>query len=90
MCDIMGVISWSLGWLALGVHPTCRHDDEDLEWHRKKMAGKAMLTKAALCEVRGDWKYMGETFGFPKHNTNEGICWTCHCKPDEVLHEYIM
>ena len=53
MCDIMEVITWSLGWCALGLHPSSRHDNKDLDSKRMKLAGKEIGTKAALVEVSG-------------------------------------
>ena len=41
-------------------------------------------TQSVLVEVRGDWKFFGETFGFPKHNTKKGCCWLCECTPAQV------
>jgi methyl coenzyme M reductase subunit C len=35
-------------------------------------------------EVRQDWKFANEVFGFPAHNTVEGCCWACKCTPAEV------
>jgi hypothetical protein len=40
--------------------------------------------RAALCEVRGDWKFFKDTFRFPGWNTKAGICWRCTCTPAEL------
>ena len=79
----MEVVTWSLQCLGLGRWPDCRHDNKP--WGqgdalRKRKTGS--ITKAALVEVRGDWKFFGEVFCFPKHNTNAGICWNCKCTPN--------
>ena len=85
--DIMAVITWSLSWAGMGFHPSARHDDKPFgssDAKRRKAAGSPMLSSAALVEVRGDWKFMGEVFGFPKHNTAAGLCWNCRCTPADV------
>jgi len=86
--DIMTVITWSLTWAGMGVHPIARHDDTPFlpsDHKRLKAAGSPMISSAALVEVRGDWKFMGEVFSFPKHNTAAGLCWNCRCTPDDVI-----
>ena len=86
--DIMQVISWSLKFLFVGIHPVRRHDgsewcDRDLK-RCKIIPGRPMLGKGALVEIRGDWKFFGELFSLPKHNENRGICWRCTCTPQQV------
>ena len=85
--DILEVVRWSLTSCFLGLHPHTRH--ADTAWRRTdkaraKQAGKYLGTKSVLVEVRGDWKFFGETFGFPKHNTKKGCCWLCECTPAQV------
>ena len=89
--DIMDIIQWSLHWCALGTGPPCRHDNRCFaarygDAHRRP--NQPLLTKSALCEVRGDWKMMSEVFKLPKHNENAGICWSCPCAPQEVVFFY--
>jgi hypothetical protein len=86
--DIMEVLSWSLRSCSTGVLPSKRHDGA--EWLKSDRArAKAAESgtvgcRAALVEVRGDWKFYGETFRFPKHNTKAGCCWKCPCTPDQA------
>ena len=64
-----------------------RHDASAFskaDCHRAKRAGQPLGLRAALAEVRGDWKMFGEVFGFPKWNTKAGVCWRCNCRPDQV------
>ena len=85
--DILEVVRWSLTSCFLGLHPHTRHDDtawRKTDKARAKQAGKSLGTKSVLVEVRGDWKFFGETFGFPKHNTKKGCCWLCECTPAQV------
>jgi hypothetical protein len=85
--DILGVLSWSLGLAAAGVWPAARHDASAFskaDCKRAKRAGQPLGLRAALAEVRGDWKMFGEVFGFPKWNTKAGVCWRCNCRPDQV------
>ena len=85
--DILEIIKWSLVQCFLGSFPHVRHDDtawRKTDKRRAKVAGMSLAIEAVLVEVRGDWKFFGETFGFPKHNTLAGCCWKCECTPDEV------
>ena len=85
--DILEVVRWSLTSCFLGLHPHTRHDDtawRKTDKARAKQAGTSLGTKSVLVEVRGDWKFFGETFGFPKHNTKKGCCWLCECTPAQV------
>ncbi len=88
--DIMEVVAWSLRLCAVGRWAHGRHDDEgwwpsDASRARKSSKEQALGIRAALVELRGDWKFFGETFNFPKWNTASGICWRCTCTPAEVL-----
>jgi len=42
------------------------------------------LIRGALLQVRQDWKFAAEVFGFPANNTKDGCCWECKCTPAEV------
>ena len=90
MYDIFEVIAWSLRHLLAGSWPTCRHDGEP--WRPfEKARGKAqgsLAIRAGLVEIRGDWEFYSQVFGFPYHNETAGICWRCPCRRDEV-HRYI-
>ena len=85
--DILAVVAWSLQFCGSGAWPKVRHDN--VPWlasdnNRKGKAGNSLGVRAALVESRGDWKYFGEVFHFPKHNTNAGCCWKCTCTPAQV------
>lgn len=86
--DIMEVVAWSFQSCAEGVSAVERHDHRDWlesDKTRAKKAGTDLGIRAALCEVRGDWKFFGEVFSFPKHNTKAGCCWKCRITPEEVI-----
>ena len=90
--DLFEVITWSLLHCARGVSPVCRHDDKEFDIRygdRRKNdyrhPGEPIGVRAALCEVRGDWKMMSEVFKFPYHNESAGICWSCPCTKREVV-----
>ena len=36
-----------------------------------------MATGGALCQVRGDWSFYKEIFGFPAWNEGGNMCWMC-------------
>lgn len=82
--DLLAIISWSFQCLAAGVHPATRHDNTPWgpgDVSRKRHAGQAIGVRGALVEVRGDWKFMKECFGFPGWTNIAGICWQCSCTP---------
>ena len=76
--ELLAVFAWDLEHLATGKRATCRHDGTP--WNatdsaRAKLAAKEpdLPFRAALCEVRGDWKFYKECFDFPAWNTLQGI-----------------
>jgi hypothetical protein len=86
--DICEIFRWSLLQCALGSWPQARHDGSawcSTDAQRARWARQIPPTiQAALVEIRGDWKFFGELFAFPKWNTKSGICWKCHCRPEQV------
>ena len=60
--DLLAVFAWDLEHLATGKRATCRHDNtpwKASDKARAKLAAKEpdLPCRAALCEVRGDWKF---------------------------------
>ena len=92
--DVLGVVAWSMRWLAHGHHPTSRHDDRPwffpgsrflCDTARQATAGTPLLGNAILAECRGDWKFFAEAYGMPLWNCGQGICWDCKCTKEEVF-----
>ena len=83
--DVFEVVKWSLTILASGRWPTSRHDGSPWLPSDKCRMNARPLLRAALTEVRQDWKFAAEVFGFPAHNLGEGNCWECTCTPGEVI-----
>lgn len=85
--DILAVLAWSLQHCATGAFPKCRHDGtpwSSSDHNRAKNSSKTLGLKACLCEVRGDWAFLKECFGFPAWNEVRGMCWRCKCTPSEL------
>ena len=82
--DVFEIVKWSLKILASGRWPTSRHDGSPWLSSDKCRRNARPLLRAALTEVRQDWKFANEVFGFPQHNVGEGNCWACEHKPGEV------
>ena len=85
--DILTLVHWSLVQCASGKWPGARHDEQPWKMSdskRAKKAGQSLGVRAALVEVRGDWKMFGEVFHLPKWNQKTGCCWRCPCTPDQV------
>ena len=60
--ELLAVFTWDLENMATGRRATCRHDNTP--WRasdtaRGKLAAKEpnLTSRAALCEVRGDWDF---------------------------------
>ena len=86
--DVMEVLSWSWKHAAAGVRPTARHDEsawKGSDKTRRKKQGEPLPIRAAVVEMRGDWKYYAECFHFRQWNSKEGICWKCTCRRDQVI-----
>ena len=83
--DFFRIVKWSLVILATGRWPTRRHDGTPWNASDKCREKARPLLRGALVEVRQDWKFAVEVFGFPAHNTVEGCCWKCTCTPQEVF-----
>ena len=60
------------------------HKHIELLTIRLKRAGNQLGFAGALVEVRGDWLFFNECFGFPHWRSLNGICWRCRCTPDQV------
>ena len=85
--DIFAVLSWSFECLAIGKYPHHRHDGRawlQSDAARRRSASSDLPLKAALVEVRGDWKFYKEVFNFPAWNERAGICWLCTCTPQHL------
>ena len=86
MDAIFEVVAWSLRFLQLGRHPTRRHDGTELngtDSARAKLDGPLPF-RAVLVEIRGDWDFYSKTLHMPFHNENDGCCWLCPCRRNEV------
>ena len=83
--DVFAIIKWSLVVLATGVWPTARHDGSPWNETDKARRTARPILQGALVEVRQDWKFAVEVFGFPAHNTGLGNCWACKCTPETVF-----
>ena len=85
--DIMKVVQECLVACGTGFHWTRRADGQAWQkndsYHAKR-AGLALGVRAALVEVRGDWKFYKEVFNFPGWNELAGCCWKCKCTPSQV------
>ena len=74
----LAVFTWSLQCLADGTWPSTRHDSTAwlaTDTGRKGNSG-ALPVKAVLLQVRADWAWLKQVFGFPSWS-NKSICWRC-------------
>jgi hypothetical protein len=76
--ELMEVVAWSMGCLARGETPTCRHDGSP--WSRldqqTRVPGGQIIPKAALLQVRGDWEFLEQCFRLRSVHSDE-FCWMC-------------
>ena len=63
--DVFAIFKWSLTILATGAWPTAWHDGHEWKATDKCRVVARPLLKGALVEVRQDWKFAAEVFGFP-------------------------
>ena len=82
---ILDIFVWSMNILLQGHMPTKRHDGSAFNSSRIEsndsklrisLAGTPIPFRAALVQVRGDWAFYNDCFGFP-HWASENICWMC-------------
>ena len=83
------VFCWSMRALIEGVWPKHRHDREPWSktdaW-RQKQDGP-LPAHAVVAQIRGDWAYYKQLFGFPAWS-NRCICWLCPANKDEASHPF--
>ena len=87
MDDVLAVIAWSMECALNGTYPSCRHDGTPWlksDKQRAKWAAKPIRVRAAVAEVRGDWACLKQTFRFPGWNENNGCCFRCNVKPQDI------
>ena len=83
--EILKVLVWSLMILYMAVFPTKRHDGEafgDTDKQRKRMYNGPLDFFAALLQVRGDWSWLKQLFGFPSWASKQ-ICWRCQAGTED-------
>ena len=77
--ELMDVLAWSMGCLARGQTPTCRHDGQD--WTEEDRLARSPsgqpLPKAALLQLRGDWEWFESCFRV-RSVSSESFCWMCN------------
>ena len=73
---IFKVISWSFNCMAEGLHPIEDEDGNALPGGAKRTA-LAGPWRAICCQVRGDWQFYCQSFGFPQWNSAGNCCWLC-------------
>ena len=77
------VLVWSLDALATGKYPEKDHDGTEFSKShhpkRAKMAGKQIADgyRGAFSEMRGDWKFLRETFGLKENWKAKRVCHLC-------------
>ena len=75
------VMAWSFNCLANREYPLHDHtgtkfDDQD---DRFKLAidGEFCPGRGVVLQLRGDWQFLCQAFGFPQWNSVENMCWIC-------------
>ncbi len=76
---IWDVISWSLNALATGKYPSKGHADTQLEGRQREVAGQWLAEgrQGLTLQMRGDWQWFCQCFGFPQWNGAVNMCWIC-------------
>eukprot|EP00959_Pyramimonas_sp_CCMP1952_P391318 8200677-Pyramimonas_sp.AAC.1 len=87
MDDVCDVIAYRFRWSGLGKHPPSRHDNKawpSSDMKRKCTVGQALPFKAALAQMRGDWKLLKELFKLPRWGEKAGRCFRCWVESKEI------
>ena len=90
--DVMSILAWSLAALARGSFPTTRHDGEewtaDDTWRKKKSG--APVIRAAVLEMKGDWKQLHSCFTVPywARKAEAPICWRCDASKQSMRTDF--
>ena len=76
---MLQLLVWCLRFLFMGRYPNRRHDGAD--WlpsdnSRAKMGGRSFGCHAILMQIRGDWQFYKQVFGFSGW-ASKNICWLC-------------
>ena len=71
---IFRVISWSLNAMLAGKTPEVDEQGCQLNGGGQVLAGR---WSAATIQVRGDWQFYSQAFGFPTWRSNDNCCWLC-------------
>ena len=85
--DLMAIAQWSLDHCLLGTYPRSRHDGKNwgpTDHKRRKLAGKALGFQAVCVECRADWAWYQSVLRFPQWSENEGCCYKCWAKKDNL------
>lgn len=84
---MLNIFTWSLRCLLLGKWPTHRHDKMPWKPSDKSRSGSVGGTElgfhACLLQVRGDWAWMKQIFGF-KGWSSHAICWKCLANKGDI------
>ena len=77
--EIMDVLAWSMGCLATGQTPSCRHDGSP--WTADDLLARVPslqpVPQAALLQVRGDWEWFEQCFRV-RSVSSDAFCWMCN------------
>lgn len=89
-CTLYGLFAflrWCIEAMARGTYPTVRHDGG--KWtsgdpERKAKAGQAMVRKAAVVFLKGDWAEYAQTLGLPNWQDSMRPCFGCNVSPSQM------
>eukprot|EP00971_Amphidinium_carterae_P214632 4259562-Amphidinium_carterae.1 len=72
--EVYRVLTWSKEQLAIGLFPNCNHHGGPWDASGLPLAAGRV---GVLSELRGDWKFQKETFGFRRHYNSDRCCHFC-------------
>ena len=78
------IVAWSFRFLALGVTPQCRHDQqpwEEYDQHRAALGNTVLAQRGLMFQVKGDWEFLASKLGLPSW-AEVNICWWCAAQKD--------
>lgn len=77
---LLDLVRWSFEQLALGRHPSARHDGsafDPADTERTARAGSSFVVPHCILQIRGDWSEFSNTLAFATWNSTLFPCFLC-------------
>ena len=89
--NVFFFLRFQLEFLAAGVYPTSRHNNEHWlpsDCWRELLAGAALGFTGVCLFIKGDWVELSTTLGMPTWKDELAPCLCCHCPKTEQFYNF--